>query len=111
MVTTHSSGFQTIPMDTVQALYDRHVGGHWFDRATMVFFGTKLPGYALVADDGHYFITSERNPSGKTAFTIRRQNKADFKIKTVGDFHAYDTATQALGALVELLKEKSCVSG
>ena len=111
MVTTHSSGFQTIPMDTVQALYDRHVGGHWFDRSTMTFFGTKLPGYAYVADDGHYFITSERNPSGKTAFTIRHQNKVDFKIKTVGDFHAYETAAQALGALVELLKEKSCVSG
>jgi hypothetical protein len=28
-----------------------------------------------------------------------------------GVFHAYDTAAQALGALVELLKEKSCVSG
>ncbi len=100
-----------IPMHEVEELYRRHVGGHWFDIATMKFFETKLPGYAYVADDGHYFTTSERNPSGKTAFTIRRQNKADFKINTVGDFHAYDTATQALGALVELLKEKLCVSG
>ena len=108
MTTTHASGFQTIPMATVKALYDRYVGGHWFDRSTMTFFGTKLPGYAYVAGDGHYFITSERSPSGKTAFTIRHQNKVDFKIETVGDFHAYDTVAQATETLVELLRGKLC---
>lgn len=96
---------KNIPMHEVEELYRRHVGGHWFDIATMKFFETKLPGYAYVTPQGNYFITQERNPEGQTAFTIRLQDPVTFKISTVGDVHAHKTALTAMEALGPLLRE------
>lgn len=94
-----------IPMSEVETLYHRHVGGHWFDIATMKFFESKLPGYAYVTPQGNYFISQERNPEGRTAFTIRLQDPVTFKISTVGEFHAHLTVAAALEALAPLLRE------
>lgn len=94
-----------ISMSAVEALYRRYVGGHWFDIATMKFFESKLPGYAYVTPQGHYFISQERNPQGRAAFTIRLQDPVTFKISTVGKFHAHKTALTAMEALGPLLRE------
>lgn len=94
---------KTIPMREIRDFYQRNrPDGHWFDADTMRFFKTKLPenGYEL-STGGVYFVTRETNPSGVSAYTVRRQlHNGD--IKTVGEFHKYKTAAAARAAIKEI---------
>lgn len=64
-------------------------GSHWFDRDTMRFFKTRIHPYVYQGEGGIYFVTSETNPSGITACSVRQFKPEGPDIKTAGEFHAY----------------------
>ena len=66
---------------------------HFFDRDSMRFFKSKLQ-VGVYGDRGQYFITSERNPSGVTAFTVRMVAE-DGHVETIGEFHSHSTLAKA----------------
>ena len=93
---------KTIPFSHVREFYDRNrPEGHWFDRDTLRFFKSKLPTSAYETDAGVLFVSRETNPSGITAFTVRRQ-MVDGDIKTVGEFHHFPTAADARAQIKRL---------
>jgi hypothetical protein len=51
---------KTIPFSDVREFYQRtHPDGHWFDTATLRFFGSRLPSIAYETTAGVLFISSE----------------------------------------------------
>jgi hypothetical protein len=90
---------KTIPMSEVKEFYARNQpNGHWFDRRSMKFFNTRLPRVAYEGNAGILFVTSETDPSGKTAYSVRKQ-AATGDIDTVGEFHGYPTSQAARDAI------------
>lgn len=84
---------------------NRAAGYHFFDRATMRFFRSKIE---TGLHDGRYFITSEQfeSSSGDKAprmFTIRRA-EPDGSIETVGEFNSYPSLADALDIMRERIK-------
>ena len=69
-------------------------GGHWFERDSMRFFGSNIEGGPY---NGRYFVTSEVDPGGKKAYSVR-EAADDGGVSTVGDFHAYGTKAEAVRA-------------
>jgi hypothetical protein len=94
---------KSIPMREIREFYDRNQpDGHWFDAASMRFFKTRLPENGVeLSCGGIYFVTRETNPSGVSAYTVRRQLH-DGSIKTVGEFHAYATRAAANAAIKQI---------
>ncbi len=61
-------------------------GSHWWDRDTMRCFGTRASEKVYQGEDGIFFVTSEKPPHGKRAYSVR-QYKPDAKsVDTVGEF-------------------------
>lgn len=73
-------------MTLAEAKYEySKTGGHFFDRETMRFFGSRI-------ESGLYknrcFITSEKNFDGtKRFYTVRRFNEDFTSIDTIGEFN------------------------
>ena len=69
-------------------------GQYWFSPDTMRFFQSRTHGAVI---NGHYFISSECD--GTQAGLLRRYTihkvNADGKIKTIGNFRAYETEEDA----------------
>jgi hypothetical protein len=96
---------KSIRFSEVRDFYQRNQpDGHWFDRDSMRFFKTKLPSVAYETTAGVLFVTSEVDPSGVKAYTVRRQ-KVNGGITTVGDFHCFTTAAAARAEIKRLDKE------
>jgi hypothetical protein len=92
---------KTIRFTEVRTAYAQHnPDGHWFDRDSMKFFSTKLPEVAYQTNAGTLFVTSEVNPSGVKAYSVRRYINGD--IKTIGDFHSFPTAAAARAEIKRL---------
>lgn len=91
--------YQRVLMGEVKRAYGPGEGRHWFDADTLRYFRTKLPGRAIKVESGTYFVTQETSPSGKTAYTIRRQDPDNGSIGTLGLFHSYETYAEAKSAL------------
>lgn len=78
--------------------YERTSQGHWFDKDTMRFFKTRLTSnFKMLSETSYAFVTTEKNPSGERAASIRiatiESNTEKFcgyniKINTFGDFHS-----------------------
>lgn len=66
---------------------------HFFDNATMKFFGSRLQENCYINDNAPlwYFVTSERRPDSgeKRRFTVRCFNRKTGSIDTVGKFQQY----------------------
>ena len=88
-------------------------GHHWFDPATLRFFGCKV---GRKVYGGRYFISSEQddyqdrygNPvawGGRRRYTIRMAN-ADGTIETIGDFGQYATSEAARRAVLAIVKQE-----
>lgn len=93
---------KTIPFNHVRMYYASHQPkGHWFDADSMKFFKTKTPAIAYETTAGVLFVTSEVNPSGVKAYTVRRQHVSG-DIMTVGDFHHFPTAAAARAEIKRL---------
>lgn len=74
---------------------NRENGGHWFDRSSMRFFGTRICSGVI---HGRYFITRETSPSGAARFSLRSFDETG-DVDTVGEFHAYHDKAEAVSAL------------
>lgn len=60
-------------------------GGHFFDRDTMRFFGSRIESDLY---KNRCFITSEKNFDGtKRYYTVRQFNKDFTSIHTIGEFN------------------------
>jgi len=70
-------------------------GSNWFDADTMSFFQCRiLPGIHQ-GDGGIFFLTSEKPPNGKRAFSVRQYDPVTKHIGTVGPFCEYTEARAA----------------
>jgi hypothetical protein len=69
--------------------YDARRAGHWFDRDTMRFFGTKFAtGFLDIPSAGvTLFVTTEKGPHGPRAATLRAYMWASAEIETLGPFN------------------------
>lgn len=79
---------------SAKAIYNQY-GGHFFDRDTMRFFGSKIESDLY---SNRCFITSENNFDGtKRYYNVRRFNSDYTDIETIGTFNTIkdkDTARQ-----------------
>jgi hypothetical protein len=94
---------EKIPMYVIKAK-NYEIGHHWFDKDTLRFFNSKIPKEAIKKGNHAYFITSETNPSDKTAFTIRKADLKTGKIDTEGEFFKFETRSEAQAELNKILK-------
>jgi hypothetical protein len=96
--------------------YECTSSGHFFKKDTMRFFKSKVLGEFKRLDDRNaLFITSEVNPSGNKAYTIRHatmSNKYEYSdtlmkidIDTVGEFHSLGKS-EAIRLLKHLVIEQ-----
>jgi hypothetical protein len=93
---------KTIRFTEVRDFYKRNQpDGHWFDAGSIRFFKTKLPEIAYETNAGILFITSEVDPSGVKAYSVRRQLPSG-EINTVGSFHSYQSRAAAAKAIKAL---------
>ncbi len=93
-----STAFKTV--SDIRAVHK----GHWFDRKTMKFFGSKL--YPTIYG-GKYFITSEQPPHGPRVFSIRAYDQVNDDISTVGQLGQYATLKAAKDAVKDLTLRKN----
>ena len=83
--------------------------GHFFDRDTMRFFGSRIVGDRTIA--GRFFITSEqdRAPYGRVWGGARRYSireaMPDGSVETVGEFGEFSTADAARRAAKRIASE------
>lgn len=97
------------PEDLVR-IYNYYDMGHFFDKDTMKFFGSKLTSMFGSKGGEFYFVTSERDAfvNGKRAWTLRKaflsENKKRIDIDSVSEFCGFATAYQANKALLNTLK-------
>ena len=96
---------KSIPFQEVRDYYERtRPEGHWFDRDTLRFFGSRLPKVAYETNAGLLFISSELDfDRARRYFNVRRQS-VDGDIKTAGKFNEYRTRAEALNAIRNLDK-------
>lgn len=85
----------------LKALNEKN-GGCWFGKAEKRFFGTRIESGVIA---GHYFITSEQPPHDRRKFTIRSFDAVG-DVDTVGEFCAYNSASEARTALNAILAPK-----
>jgi hypothetical protein len=88
--------------------YFHDYNGHFFDRDTLRFFGSRISDTWFIENkDSFLFITSEKTGqfSHERAFTVRRIARVDGQIviSDIGGFLAYPTKAQAFRALRDAL--------
>ena len=108
---TKSDKLATIrPFYNAHGIYDvsdlerKHVG-HFFDKTTMRFFKSKVINEVFPSTKEVFFVTSEIDPSGVKAFTVRKLNLESKLIETVGEFHSISSKTIALSMALNLAYE------
>jgi hypothetical protein len=93
---------KTIPFNHVRMYYDSHQpAGFWFTKGALAFFKSKMPANAYETSAGILFVTRETNPSGLTAYSVRRQHVSG-SIDTVGEFHSFKTSAEARAEIKRL---------
>lgn len=87
---------QTI--DDIRSANER-IGHHFFDRATLRFFSSRILDDVFPAADGSgsYFATSERGPGMPRRYTVRLA-RPDGSVVTAGEVQAYGSARAAKAA-------------
>lgn len=93
-----------IPMYRIRRL-NEEAGQFWFSPKTLKFFKSKIPDEAVKKGDSAYFISRETNPSGETAFTIRKANLKSGDIDTEGEFFKYKSRDEAQKELNKILNK------
>lgn len=79
--------------------------GHWFDDSTMRFFQCRLPERGYVKGDDYYFISSERYGYDPRRYTVRKLDRNNGNIETIGPFNEL-TKTEARRLLAQTLDWK-----
>jgi hypothetical protein len=81
-------------------------GSHFFEKATMKFFSSRVGDYAYAdGKGGAYFTTSEKGPYGPRAYTVRRYDPKRCGVETVGKFQGYDSSEKARAEAKRLAKD------
>lgn len=81
---------------------------HFFEKGAMRFFNSRVGETAyLDGRGGAYFVTSEKGPNNRRAYSVRHYNPERCAIDTVGEFQAYRTLAQADGAAKRIAKSGS----
>lgn len=75
-------------------------GLHWFDPGALRFFRSRV---STTLYAGCVFVTSERNPSGRRAYSVRVAH-ADASIQTVGAFMSYASRNGAHAAAARIAR-------
>ena len=99
-------------IEELREQYIYHNCGHWFDKDTMRFFGTRLGEQKRISDTEAAFVTTEKNPSGERKASVRlatltHEKREDgwfnvkIDIRTIGEFHSL-TRAQAKTQLKKL---------
>lgn len=81
---------------------NKQKGNHFFDDDTMEHFNSRVE-TNLFYDK--YFVTSEKAPHEKQRFFTVRRVTDDFDVRTVGEFQAYDTKSEAIDRVEQLAGE------
>lgn len=82
---------------------NRANGGHWFDKATMEFFDTRVLDGVI---GGCLFVSSDRAPGGVRAYTIRQtEPSGDVHTADGTEFMGYETAVRACNAARKLAED------
>ncbi len=77
--------------------------GHFFDKASMRFFNSKLETDGVLIDNKAYFITSERyDKSYPKKFTIRELDINTGKIEGSSSFQEFESLKSAEKALMDI---------
>lgn len=95
-------------IDEIMALHT----GHWFDKDTLRFFGSRISKRVYPAPNGTYFVSSERNGDSPRLYTVRLAflDAGKAEIRTVGEFQGFVTsaaAHRAAAALAEALSTEA----
>ncbi len=67
-------------------------GSHWWDRGTMRWFKCRVSEQVYEGENGIYFVTSEKGPSEKRLYSVRKYDPATKDVDTVGDFNSMSRA-------------------
>jgi hypothetical protein len=91
--------------------YDARRAGHWFDRDTMRFFGTRFAtGFLDIPAAGvTLFVTTEKGPHAPRAATVRAYMWASAEVETLGAFneHPVSVARRALDCVAAALTARA----
>ena len=95
-------------------LYKDTNSGHFFDKATLDFFDSKISNhFTRLNDESALFITTEKAPDAERRATIRLAKLKTLPngqyfvdIGNVGDFQAYLDVAQAAQAIDSLVQEE-----
>lgn len=96
---------EKIPMWMIERENIR-AGYYWFSPDTKRFFKSVIPKEATRKGNFAYFITRETNPSGDSAYTIRKANLKTGDVDTEGEFFKYSTRAEAQKELNKTLMKK-----
>jgi hypothetical protein len=74
--------------------------GYWFDKDSMRFFDSKILPGVYPAEDGAYFISSERRDENQPRLYTVRFADSDGDIWTEGEFQGHNTLSSAKQAAI-----------
>ena len=95
-IKTTNTCLEAIEMHRIENLSS----GHFFDKASMRFFNSRLAQYGYRGPGGTFFVTSEKfrnDPTGKAhprLYSVR-ELMLDGSVKTRGEFQGYKTSKTA----------------
>ncbi len=70
---------------------NKNLGEHFFDRASMRFFNSRVESKVL---RGRYFVTSEIGPDEHKLYSVRMADESG-SIETIGEFNVFETIREA----------------
>jgi hypothetical protein len=92
-------GFRAVGIRDVKTCVTDICNSHWFDKATMRFFKSRVDDTAWAdGKGGAYFVSSEKGPHGPRAYSVRHYDPRSCSIDTVGEFMGHRTKRQAVAA-------------
>lgn len=94
-------------LNNIESDYARRNRGHWFDRDSMRFFGTRYASGFLDLPHARVtlFVTTEKPPHGPRAASIRAYLWDSADVDTVGPFcvHSIRDANKAIDIIADAL--------
>lgn len=94
-------------LDCLKNHYYRKTQGHWFDKDTLRFFGSRISDQLFYGSKNIYFVSSEVGPHQlKRLYTVRQYNPETGAIETIGDFQQYKSMSGAKSAAKRLAEQE-----
>ena len=92
----------------LQRDYQSNTKGHWFDPDTLRFFKSRFSEelFYQPQDNLIYFISSEKGPDDKRAYSVRSYNVLTRDIETVQDFQGFNTLNSAKNYCKKLISNQ-----